>query len=99
MSREESRLKRLPSSSVPSMKDGLVEFLGLELETFEALVLELRLVARRLLDVLLLAMSARKSRTRAAVIIAAELEEANAVDAVAWPARLDSRWANGLATL
>eukprot|EP00965_Chrysotila_dentata_P014090 467665-Pleurochrysis_carterae.AAC.1 len=43
-------------------------------------------------------MSARKSRTRAAVV-AAELEEANAVDAIAWPARLDSRWANRLATL
>eukprot|EP00965_Chrysotila_dentata_P059138 1962927-Pleurochrysis_carterae.AAC.1 len=41
-------------------------------------------------------MSARKSRTRAAVV-AAELKESNAVDAVAWPARLDSRWANGLA--
>eukprot|EP00965_Chrysotila_dentata_P156676 5176516-Pleurochrysis_carterae.AAC.1 len=43
-------------------------------------------------------MSARKSRTRAAVV-AAELEEANAIDAVAWPARLDSRRTNGLATL
>eukprot|EP00965_Chrysotila_dentata_P170828 5638801-Pleurochrysis_carterae.AAC.1 len=43
-------------------------------------------------------MSARKSRTRAAGV-AAELKEANAVDAVAWPARLDSRWANGFATL
>eukprot|EP00965_Chrysotila_dentata_P097721 3230985-Pleurochrysis_carterae.AAC.1 len=43
-------------------------------------------------------MSARKSRTRAAVV-AAELEEANTVDAVAWPARLDRRWANGLDTL
>eukprot|EP00965_Chrysotila_dentata_P093534 3090143-Pleurochrysis_carterae.AAC.1 len=43
-------------------------------------------------------MSARKSRTRAAVV-AAELEEANAVDAIAWPARLDCRRANGLSTL
>eukprot|EP00965_Chrysotila_dentata_P041603 1379526-Pleurochrysis_carterae.AAC.1 len=43
-------------------------------------------------------MSARKRRTRAAVV-AAELEEANAVDSIAWPARLDRRRANGLATL
>eukprot|EP00965_Chrysotila_dentata_P035794 1191254-Pleurochrysis_carterae.AAC.1 len=43
-------------------------------------------------------MSARKSRTRAAVV-AAELQEANAVDAIAWPAGLDSRRANRLATL
>eukprot|EP00965_Chrysotila_dentata_P151059 4992388-Pleurochrysis_carterae.AAC.1 len=43
-------------------------------------------------------MSARKSRMRAAVV-AAELQEANAVDAIAWPARLGSRRANGLATL
>eukprot|EP00965_Chrysotila_dentata_P003549 116292-Pleurochrysis_carterae.AAC.2 len=57
--------------------------LGLELEMIEALLLELGLVARR---------------TRAAVV-AAELNEANAVDAVAWPAGLESRWANGLATL
>eukprot|EP00965_Chrysotila_dentata_P009528 310245-Pleurochrysis_carterae.AAC.1 len=40
-------------------------------------------------------MSARKSRTRAAVV-AAELD---AVDAVAWPAGLDSRWATGLPLL
>eukprot|EP00965_Chrysotila_dentata_P022686 751497-Pleurochrysis_carterae.AAC.1 len=43
-------------------------------------------------------MSARKSRTSAAVV-AAELQEANVVDAIAWPARLDSGRANGLATL
>eukprot|EP00965_Chrysotila_dentata_P085648 2825480-Pleurochrysis_carterae.AAC.1 len=43
-------------------------------------------------------MSAGKSRTRTAVV-AAELEEANAVNAVARTARLDSRRANGLATL
>eukprot|EP00965_Chrysotila_dentata_P111000 3668716-Pleurochrysis_carterae.AAC.1 len=42
-------------------------------------------------------MSATKSRTRAAVV-AAELKEANAVDANAWTARLHSRRANGLAT-
>eukprot|EP00965_Chrysotila_dentata_P059688 1980066-Pleurochrysis_carterae.AAC.1 len=72
-----------------------VELLGLVLETFEALKLEL--FARRPL-VLLIAMSARKSRTRAAVD-AAELEEANAVDAISWPARLESRRANGLSTL
>eukprot|EP00965_Chrysotila_dentata_P030380 1011082-Pleurochrysis_carterae.AAC.1 len=42
-------------------------------------------------------MSARKSRTRAAVV-AAGLGGANAFDAIAWPARLDSRRANGLAT-
>eukprot|EP00965_Chrysotila_dentata_P132428 4378976-Pleurochrysis_carterae.AAC.3 len=87
MSWEESRLKRLPLSSVPSIK----------LKPLEALVLELGLVARRHLA-LLIAIFARKGRTRAAVV-AAELEEANAVDAVAWTARLDSRRANGLATL
>eukprot|EP00965_Chrysotila_dentata_P035729 1189593-Pleurochrysis_carterae.AAC.1 len=43
-------------------------------------------------------MSARKSRSRAAVV-AAELEEANAVDANAWPARLNSRRTNELAAL
>eukprot|EP00965_Chrysotila_dentata_P089953 2969289-Pleurochrysis_carterae.AAC.1 len=43
-------------------------------------------------------MSARKNRTRAAVV-AAELEEAKAYGAIAWPARLDSRRADGLATL
>eukprot|EP00965_Chrysotila_dentata_P107707 3557767-Pleurochrysis_carterae.AAC.1 len=53
-----------------------VELLGLELETLEVLVRELGLVARRPLE-LLIAMFARKSRTRAAVV-AAELEEANA---------------------
>eukprot|EP00965_Chrysotila_dentata_P093873 3102193-Pleurochrysis_carterae.AAC.1 len=40
-------------------------------------------------------MSARKSRTRAAVG-AAELEEANAVDAVAWPAGLTADGQTGL---
>eukprot|EP00965_Chrysotila_dentata_P076196 2516894-Pleurochrysis_carterae.AAC.1 len=46
--------------------EGLVELLGLiELEPLEALALEVGLVARRFL-VLLIAMSARKSRTRAA---------------------------------
>eukprot|EP00965_Chrysotila_dentata_P126386 4177564-Pleurochrysis_carterae.AAC.1 len=39
--------------------EGLVELLGLELKALQALVLELRLVARRSL-VLLTAMSARK---------------------------------------
>eukprot|EP00965_Chrysotila_dentata_P102649 3388821-Pleurochrysis_carterae.AAC.1 len=97
MSREESRLKRMPSLSVPSMKVLLI-FLDLSLyETFEALVLELGLVARRSL-VLLIAMPARKKRRRAAVV-AAELEEANDVDAIDWLARLDSKRANGLATL
>eukprot|EP00965_Chrysotila_dentata_P118639 3922348-Pleurochrysis_carterae.AAC.2 len=50
---------------------GLVELFGLELETFEALVFELGLVTRRPLA-LLIAMSAKRSRTRAAVV-AAEL--------------------------
>eukprot|EP00965_Chrysotila_dentata_P043708 1453383-Pleurochrysis_carterae.AAC.1 len=45
--------------------EGLVEFLRLELEPLEALLLELGFVATRLI-VLLIAMSARKSRTRAA---------------------------------
>eukprot|EP00965_Chrysotila_dentata_P080805 2666878-Pleurochrysis_carterae.AAC.1 len=43
-------------------------------------------------------MSARKSRTRTAVV-AVELEKANAVNAVAWTARPDSGRTNGLATL
>eukprot|EP00965_Chrysotila_dentata_P101049 3337455-Pleurochrysis_carterae.AAC.1 len=71
MSKEESRLKRLPSSSVPSTK---------------------KVACTADCDV------RQEMRTRAAVV-AAELKEANAVDAVAWPARLDSRWANRLATL
>eukprot|EP00965_Chrysotila_dentata_P125826 4158841-Pleurochrysis_carterae.AAC.1 len=76
----------------------LLNFLDLSLNGLkQPLVLEPGLVARRPL-VLLIAMSARKSRTRAAVV-AAELQEANAVAAVAWTARLDSRRANGLATL
>eukprot|EP00965_Chrysotila_dentata_P149664 4942250-Pleurochrysis_carterae.AAC.1 len=45
--------------------EGLVELLGLELKTFKALALELGLAAKRSL-VLLIAMFARKSRTRAA---------------------------------
>eukprot|EP00965_Chrysotila_dentata_P010356 337091-Pleurochrysis_carterae.AAC.1 len=79
MSREESRLKRLPSSSVPSMQV-LLNFLDLSLKHLKRWFLNLGLspVLRSL--VLLIAMSARKSRTRATVI-AAELEEANAVDA------------------
>eukprot|EP00965_Chrysotila_dentata_P104377 3446726-Pleurochrysis_carterae.AAC.1 len=55
------------------------------------------LVARRPL-VLLIAMSAGKGRTRAAGA-AAQLQEAHVLNAVAWTARLDSRRANGLATL
>eukprot|EP00965_Chrysotila_dentata_P064389 2133669-Pleurochrysis_carterae.AAC.1 len=42
MSREESRLKRVPSSSVPRIK----VLLKLEPETFEGLVLEFGLVAK-----------------------------------------------------
>eukprot|EP00965_Chrysotila_dentata_P248570 6208414-Pleurochrysis_carterae.AAC.5 len=68
MPREESRLKRLLWSSVPSMKVLLNSLdLSLNLPPLEALVLELGLVTRRPL-VLLIAMSNRKSRTRAAVV-------------------------------
>eukprot|EP00965_Chrysotila_dentata_P060655 2009708-Pleurochrysis_carterae.AAC.1 len=63
MSREESRLKRLTSSSVPSMKV-LLNFLDSSLKRLKRWFLNLGLSPEFL--VLLIAMSARKSRTRAA---------------------------------
>eukprot|EP00965_Chrysotila_dentata_P058205 1930021-Pleurochrysis_carterae.AAC.3 len=78
----ESRLKMLPSASVPSKSALLYELVGLELEALETLIPELG--------------SSRRRRTGAATV-ATELEEANAINAVTWMTRLDSRRENRLA--